>query len=70
MSSEQWAVSTECDEQDCNGVLKYNKSLSRTNAVTGQIFVLHYLLGQLFGSVATETVTLGGISIAQQVVGK
>ncbi|CAL1704341.1 unnamed protein product [Somion occarium] len=64
-SSDLWVVSTECIEEDCHAVTKYQptSSLTWSNASS---FGLDYLLGSVSGKIGTELVTLGPYEISTQ----
>ncbi|KAI0079979.1 acid protease [Panus rudis PR-1116 ss-1] len=64
-SSDLWVVSSECHEEGCDGVTKYEPTSSLS--LTQTSFDLRYLMGSVAGQVATEDVTLGTYEIAAQV---
>ncbi|OCH95493.1 acid protease [Obba rivulosa] len=65
-SADLWVVSSDCTEQDCQGVAKYNQSSSF--ASTNSSFHLTYLSGSVTGLIGTETVVVGPYEISTQIL--
>ncbi|KAH9854110.1 acid protease [Lenzites betulinus] len=64
-SSDLWVVSSDCTTTDCEGVHKYSQTPSLSPLDVS--FHLNYLIGNVSGTVGTETVTLGEYQISSQV---
>ncbi|GBE82352.1 acid protease [Sparassis crispa] len=64
-SSDLWVVSSNCDEQDCQGVPRYNDTSSLN--LSDVPFDLKYVQGSVSGTVGTETVSVGSFEISSQV---
>ncbi|KAI0646935.1 acid protease [Trametes meyenii] len=64
-SSDLWVVSSDCTTEDCDGVRKYSRSPSLSQSDVP--FHLNYLMGNVSGTVGTETVTLGDFEVSAQI---
>ncbi|KAI0831182.1 acid protease [Trametes gibbosa] len=64
-SSDLWVVSSDCATADCEGVRKYTKTPSLSPLDVP--FHLNYLVGNVSGTVGSETVTLGEFQVSSQV---
>lgn len=60
-------VSSNCTEQDCQSVPRYKSS--STLSLSSTDFELQYLLGEVSGTIGTETVGVGSYEIVSQVFG-
>ncbi|KAI0637087.1 acid protease [Trametes polyzona] len=64
-SSDLWVVSSDCATTDCEGVRKYRRTPSFSQSDVP--FHLSYLVGNVSGTVGSETVTLGEFQVSSQV---
>ncbi|KAI0336409.1 acid protease [Cubamyces sp. BRFM 1775] len=64
-SSDLWVVSSDCTVDDCAGVRKYRETPTYNSSNVG--FDLNYLMGNVSGTVGSETVTLGGFEVSSQI---
>ncbi|KAI8998749.1 acid protease [Trametes punicea] len=64
-SSDLWVVSSDCATEDCAGVRKYSKTPSYSSSDTP--FHLAYLMGNVSGTVGSETVTIGDFEVSSQI---
>ncbi|CDO70781.1 hypothetical protein BN946_scf184798.g96 [Trametes cinnabarina] len=64
-SSDLWVASSDCTTGDCAGVRKYSKTPSFSSLDTP--FHLDYLMGNVSGTVGSETVTVGHFEVSSQV---
>ncbi|KAI0361969.1 acid protease [Trametes cingulata] len=65
-SSDLWVVSSDCTTEDCAGVRKYSRTPSLSPSDIP--FHLNYLMGNVSGTVGSETVTLGDFEVSSQVL--
>ncbi|EMD38491.1 hypothetical protein CERSUDRAFT_94025 [Gelatoporia subvermispora B] len=65
-SADLWVVSTDCTEQDCQGVTKYSKSSSFGSIDAS--FHLSYLMGSVTGIIGTDTVVVGPYEVSSQIL--
>ncbi|KAH9901270.1 acid protease [Cubamyces lactineus] len=64
-SSDLWVVSSDCTADDCAGVRKYRDTPTYNSS--NVVFELNYLMGNVSGTVGSETVTLGEIEVSSQI---
>lgn len=63
----QWVVSSDCTGDDCAGVRKYRKTPTYNSS--NMAFELNYLMGNVSGTVGSETITLGEFEVSSQIFG-
>ncbi|KAJ8454541.1 hypothetical protein ONZ51_g12968 [Trametes cubensis] len=64
-SSDLWVVSSDCTGDDCAGVRKYRKTPTYNSS--NMAFELNYLMGNVSGTVGSETITLGEFEVSSQI---
>ncbi|KAI0950285.1 hypothetical protein AcV7_008801 [Taiwanofungus camphoratus] len=65
-SSDLWVVSSDCTEEDCQAVPRYNTTNSSSLNLSDADFHLDYLLGSVTGSIGTDTITVGPYEVSLQ----
>ncbi|XP_062403777.1 pepsin B-like [Sardina pilchardus] len=68
-SSNLWVDSVYCNSQACNVHQKFNPQSSSTWKWAGKSFTLHYGAGGMTAYLGYDTITLGGLTVNQQMVG-
>ncbi|KAI9486131.1 MAG: aspartic peptidase domain-containing protein [Benjaminiella poitrasii] len=67
-SADLWVPSTECPASSCP-FYRYDTSKSSTFKSLNKPFNIQYGIGSVNGTYATDTVTVGGVSVAKQQIG-
>ncbi|KAJ9126646.1 hypothetical protein QFC24_001675 [Naganishia onofrii] len=68
-SSDLWLAGTECASTTCQGITKYQESSSSSFTTANQMFNITYGSGDADGYLATDTVTMAGYTVNNQVLG-
>ncbi|KAI5454915.1 hypothetical protein NCC49_002191 [Naganishia albida] len=68
-SSDLWLAGTECQSTTCQGIPRYQESSSSSFATNNQVFNITYGSGQADGFLAQDTVSMGGYTVPNQVLG-
>lgn len=66
-SSDLWVAGSNCQSSSCQGISTFSSSSSSTYQNTGQPFEISYGSGDAAGTIAEDTVTMGGFTISSQV---
>jgi cathepsin D len=66
-SADLWIPSSRCTNQTCSGKHRYDASASSTSALQSGAFSIVYIDGSgMSGDIYTDTVSVGGIKVANQ----
>ncbi|KAM3872369.1 pepsin A-like [Diretmus argenteus] len=68
-SSNLWIPSVYCNDQACNKHAKFNPQQSSTFRWGNQALTIQYGTGSMTGSLGSDTVQVGGVTVANQVFG-
>jgi len=69
-SSNLWVVSSTCQSQGCTGKTAYSHAKSSTYVANGQALSIQYGTGSMNGILDQDVVTIGGLSVPNQVFGE
>lgn len=68
--TDSWVAGTACTVSACSGLTKYNSGSSSTYTTSNKAFDISYGSGDAEGTIASDTITMGGFTVQQQGFGE
>ena len=65
-SADLWIADSQCESSGCSGTTLFTTSSSSTFSSTGEAFDITYGSGEAAGTLASDTVTMGGFTVTGQ----